>query len=118
MLFIVLLKTSKFSLKIFSSLSTEELQGLEDSLLAEGCRESLVTWQGFVIDGHNRYAICRKHDITFHTLEKSELENELDVKLWMIKNQFSRRNLSVATRLDLAFQFKSKNGRDKLWDGL
>jgi hypothetical protein len=59
-----------------------------------------------VIDGHNRYAICKKHGLPFETKEAQGLETELDVKLWMIKNQFGRRNLSIATRLDLAFQFK------------
>ncbi len=59
-----------------------------------------------MIDGHNRYAICRKHNLPFETKEAQGLETELDVKLWMIKNQFGRRNLSIATRLDLAFQFK------------
>lgn len=33
-------------------------------------------------------------------------ETELDVKLWMINNQFSRRNLSTETRLALAYRFK------------
>ena len=66
----------------------------------------LIIWNNTIIDGHHRYVICRKHGISFNVLEKPELETELDVKLWMINNQFGRRNLSVATRLDLAFRFK------------
>jgi len=30
-------------------------------------RDALVTWQGIVLDGHNRLAICRKHGLTYNT---------------------------------------------------
>jgi len=38
--------------------------------------------------------------------QKSAIKNELAVKLWMINNQFSRRNLPTETRLALAYKFK------------
>jgi N6-adenosine-specific RNA methylase IME4 len=87
-------------------LSSEELSLLEVSLKYEGCRDPLVVWNNTIIDGHHRYAICIKHGISFNTLEREELETELDVKLWMINNQFSRRNLPTETRLALAYRFK------------
>ena len=87
-------------------LSPEELSALEASLKHEGCRDPLVVWHNTIIDGHHRYAICTKHGISFNVIEKSELETELDVKLWMINNQFSRRNLPTETRLALAYRFK------------
>jgi hypothetical protein len=40
-------------------LTEAELTGLEESLLAEGCRDALVTWRGFLLDGHHRLEICR-----------------------------------------------------------
>lgn len=39
-------------------------------------------------------------------MARNDLETKLDVKLWMINNQFSRRNLSTETRLALAYRFK------------
>ena len=87
-------------------LSLEELNSLEASLKHEGCRDPLVVWNNTIIDGHHRYAICTKYDISFNVIEKPELETELDVKLWMINNQFSRRNLPTETRLALAYKFK------------
>lgn len=92
--------------KLIPPLSSEELHNLEQSLLKEGCLHALVVWNNTIIDGHHRYAICTKHDISFEVVEKSELESELDVKLWMINNQFSRRNLPTETRLALAYRFK------------
>lgn len=38
--------------------------------------------------------------------QKSAIKNELHVKLWMINNQFSRRNLPTETRLALAYRYK------------
>lgn len=92
--------------KLIPPLSSEELVALEESVRKEGCRDPLVVWNGTIIDGHHRYAICHKHNISFNTIDRSELETELDVKLWMINNQFSRRNLPTETRLALAYRFK------------
>jgi len=88
-------------------LSLEEQESLEEIIIAEGCRDSLIIWGNTIIDGHHRYAICHKNYIPFTTVnKKQELESELDVKLWMINNQFSRRNLPTETRLALAYQLK------------
>lgn len=74
-------------------LSNEEFKQLERNILEEGIREPLITWNGILIDGHNRYRIAQEHDINYETLEK-EFENIFLVKVWMIYNQFGRRNLS------------------------
>lgn len=92
--------------RLIPPLSSEELEKLEQSLVNEGCLNPLIVWNNTIIDGHHRYAICIKHNISFNIIEKPELETELDVKLWMINNQFSRRNLPTETRLALAYRFK------------
>jgi DNA modification methylase len=86
-------------------LTPEEYAGLEQSIIAEGCRDALVTWQGTLIDGHNRYEICNKHNIPFSTSEKT-FESRDKVKEWVILNQFGRRNLSVYDRSVLALKLK------------
>ena len=50
-------------------LNEEELKLLEESLVADGCESPLIVWNGVIVDGHNRYAICRKHEIPFHSGE-------------------------------------------------
>ncbi len=92
--------------KLIPPLSSDELDRLEQSLLNDGCLNPIIVWNNTIIDGHHRYAICIKHNIRFNIVEKPELETELDVKLWMINNQFSRRNLPTETRLALAYRFK------------
>lgn len=91
---------------LIPSLTTEEYEGLEASIIQGGCRDRIVTWKGYIIDGHNRYKICKKYNIAFEVLEKDNFETEADVKLWMIENQFNRRNLPIETRMKLAYRFK------------
>ena len=86
-------------------LADDEYKGLEASIIAEGCRDSIVTWQGIVIDGHNRFEICTKHGIQYNTISK-DFESRDDVVMWIIRNQFGRRNLSGYERSKLALRLE------------
>lgn len=86
-------------------LTADEYTGLEQSILAEGCRDVLITWCGTLIDGHNRYEICQKHNIPFKTQEK-EFPDRDNAVLWIIDNQLGRRNLPVYERGVLALKKK------------
>jgi N6-adenosine-specific RNA methylase IME4/DNA-binding XRE family transcriptional regulator len=86
-------------------LTPEEYAGLEQSILTEGCRDALITWNDTLIDGHNRYEICTKHNILFKMSEKV-FESREKVKEWIILNQFGRRNLSAYDRSILALRLK------------
>jgi hypothetical protein len=46
-------------------LSAEEKAQLEENIVAEGCRDALITWQGILLDGHNRFEICERLNIPF-----------------------------------------------------
>ena len=82
-------------------LTDEEYDGLRDSLLNEGCRDALVVWDGVLVDGHNRYEICEKHNIPFRVHEM-QFANRDEAMLWMIDNQSLRRNLEAPDRILLA----------------
>lgn len=86
-------------------LTDEEYNGLEESILNDGCRDALVLWGNILIDGHNRYEICKKHNIPFKT-ERKELADRDDAKIWIIKNQFGRRNLPAYEHARLALVMK------------
>ncbi|MBR3272904.1 MAG: hypothetical protein IKF98_03205 [Clostridia bacterium] len=86
-------------------LSPEEYSELEASLLAEGCRDALVVWGDTLIDGHNRYKLCKVHGIPFQIVQR-EFENRQAVIEWIIRNQFGRRNLSAYERSRLALKLK------------
>lgn len=73
-------------------LSDEERQQLEANLVADGCREPLVVWQGTIVDGHNRFEICTRRNVAFQVVEK-QFENRQQVEDWIDANQLGRRNL-------------------------
>lgn len=75
----------------------EERSGLEAMIVAEGCRDALVTWNGSIIDGHNRYEICQARGLPFR-VENKEFESRDDVIEWIYQNQLSRRNLTNEKR--------------------
>lgn len=77
-------------------LDAHEILFLEESVAAEGCRESLVVWEeeSTLIDGHNRHEICNRLGVPFTTRNIS-LPNREAVLDWMDKNQAGRRNMTT-----------------------
>jgi len=88
-------------------LTASEYAALESSILTEGCRDALVLWGEVLIDGHNRYAICRKHNIDFKTVQNDSFATTEDVMLWMIDNHLARRSVSDFQRGMLALRKKA-----------
>ena len=78
-------------------LSDEEKKMLEDSILRDGCDTPLIVWNGTIVDGHNRYDICRKHDIPFG-IEEKDFEDRDAAMFWMLEHQLARRNLNSYQR--------------------
>lgn len=71
-----------------------EYRALEANIIAYGCNNPIITCNGEIIDGHNRYKICHEHNIPFEYTEM-EFEDEEAVKVWMAENQLGRRNLNT-----------------------
>lgn len=78
-------------------LNKAEYTELEKSLIKEGCREPLITWNGYLIDGHNRYEICTRLNIKYKVSNMS-FESEEDAISWICSNQLGRRSISEETR--------------------
>lgn len=91
--------------KLIPPLTNEEFKQLEQNCLSEGIREAILTWNGFIIDGHNRYEIANKWNLDFETKSK-HFKDENEVKEWMILNQFGRRNINGYVRSKLALQLE------------
>lgn len=89
----------------------DEFELLEESIIRDGCRDPLVTWNGILIDGHHRYQICKKHNISFTTVETT-LETREEVKNWIINNQLGRRNVTPEQRNYLIGKMYRETKRD------
>lgn len=86
-------------------LRESEYTQLEQNILSEGIREPIITWNGIIIDGHNRYSVAKKHGLNFEVKEM-QFDSKDAVIGWMIYNQFGRRNLSAYDRSLLALRLK------------
>ena len=78
-------------------LRRKEYLQLEENILDEGCRDPIIIWNDYIIDGHNRYSICTKYSIPFNTISKDFASRE-EVIVWICKNQLGRRNITEETR--------------------
>jgi hypothetical protein len=75
--------------------SKGELLALEQSILAEGCRDPLLVWKGhdIVLDGHTRRELCLKHKQQVKVRE-IELPDEKAAVEYILQIQRQRRNLT------------------------
>lgn len=64
-----------------------------------------TVWNGIIVDGHNRYAICHKHGIAF-AIETREFEDRDAAVFWMLEHQLARRNLNSYQRSELALKLE------------
>lgn len=75
----------------------DERKALEESILADGCRDALIVDEtNTIIDGHNRYEICTKHNIPFNVVVR-HFDSRDDIIVFICRNQIGRRNLSPDT---------------------
>ena len=102
--------------QLIPPLTTEEFKQLEDNCLSEGIREKILTWDGFIIDGHNRFEIATRWNLEYET-ESKYFKDEDDVVLWMIDNQNGRRNLNDGWKYKLQQKKKAillKQGKKEM----
>ena len=75
-------------------LNFEEEQQLEQNILHEGrLLNPIIIWNGFILDGHTRYRILRKHPFIAYQIQEIELDNRYAALSWICQNQLGRRNL-------------------------
>ena len=74
-------------------LPDEDYALLEQSIIADGVRESIKLWQNQIVDGHNRFSVCQKHDLPFPSTDLHFADENAALD-WIILNQLGRRNLT------------------------
>ena len=86
-------------------LSEAEQTGLEADILRRGILSPLVVWNGILVDGHHRYAICRKYSLPY-SIRTLEFDSLGAAKLWAWRHQENRRNLTPYQRAEISLTFK------------
>lgn len=99
------LKIDKEFKSLIPELTDQEYGQLETSIKSEGCRDALVVWNDTILDGHNRYKICKQHAIDFKVVEKA-FDSRRAAKVWIIENQIGRRNLTMWQKGQVAAEYE------------
>jgi hypothetical protein len=90
------LKIDKEFQSLCPPLTPEELSLLDTSINENGCKEAIEVWANHddtIIDGHNRYRICKSCKIDFKT-KALKFETRGEVINYIIAKQLGRRNLT------------------------
>lgn len=100
--------------RLLPPLSKDDYETLEQSLIKNGFNEQfgkIKVWypnwrdernNGYIVDGHNRYKICNKHNIGLsqQCFEIMLFDSREEVIKWMYENQLARRNLSAMDKYE------------------
>jgi len=87
-------------------MSKDEFNLLKESIFKTGVREPILIWRNTIIDGHNRYKICKEIGIYFETKQLG-FADEDEAVVWIIKNQLGRRNLTDFDKSKLNLKLKN-----------
>jgi len=91
-------------------LTDTEYEALEKSIVEHGCREPLTVWSHennvLLLGGYNRFAICMQHQIDFEIVQTKDVTTRLQAKIWILKDQINKRNLSDFNKARLVLLLK------------
>lgn len=94
----ILLKIDNEFKNLLPPLTSDEYSQLEKEIIEEGgIHDPILVWNGYIVDGHNRYEICNKNGIEITKVEtmKSLIGKEKSAVMdWIINHQTGRRNLT------------------------
>ena len=91
---------------LIPKLSTDEYKSLENSLIIEGIRDPIYVWNGVIVDGHNRYGLAKKNNLHF-SIKQMSFDSSESVKIWILTNQLSRRNVTPFVRAELEMELET-----------
>lgn len=90
-------------------LTDDEYKQLEKNIVENGFDRNfpIMEWHGYVVDGHNRYKICKDNNITDYVIGTLAYETKEEVMEWMLDIQLGRRNLSPIQRIAIAEKYRN-----------
>ena len=102
------IKVEKKFKDLLPKLTEQEGKALEESIVSNGLIVPLILWKekGILVDGHNRFEICKKHDKKI-ILREMSFDCEEDVKLYILETQAARRNITGFKRIEAELKLKN-----------
>lgn len=97
--------------QILPPLKDYEFKLLEENILCDGIRNPLTVWNGIIVDGHARYQIAKRHNLPFKIREVT-FNDRNDAIIWIVDNQFGRRDLVEYERLTMVLKLEKSYTED------
>ena len=69
-------------------LPKEEQEKLEERLIRQGCMEPIITWHGYILDGHKRYRTCNYEEIEFE-VQETDFDTKEEAITWICRERLS-----------------------------
>ncbi len=86
------LKTHRVISDLIQPVSSQEYEALELNLIEYGCKNPIVVWNNYILDGHKRYAICAEYNIPF-TILIAPLTLLSEAVSFVCENQLKRKDI-------------------------
>ena len=90
---------------LLPKLEVEKYNLLRTDIIKNGCINPIIVWNGLIVDGHNRYRICKENNIEFKTKEMN-FANKQEAMIWAWTTQKARRNVDDGTLFKIAEKFR------------
>lgn len=87
-------------------LSKEEYNELEKNICKNGILSPILIWDRTIVDGHNRYKICKAHRIENIPTKEMDFSSKSEAIEWILRNQLGRRNLTDFQRNKVALKYE------------
>lgn len=103
---------------LLPKLDEEKEKLLEEDILKNGCISPIVLWNGYIVDGHHRYKICKRNNLEFK-IKEMQFENKQEAMIWAWTTQKARRNIDDGTLFKIAkylshiMKRRQKNNKEK-----
>ena len=95
-------------------LTADEYEQLKENILEAGeVYEPIVTWNGVIVDGHNRWKIIKENPGLIWKTKEIDFPDKWAAFDWMYKNQLGRRNLTEQQRaymIGKMYEARKKSG--------
>jgi hypothetical protein len=90
---------------MFSPVTEERYLELKEAIRRDGVLHDLIvsTKENILLDGHTRHRICEELNIK-PPVRRLSFASWNDAKMWVLQNQFIRRNMNVFQRIEAAMK--------------
>lgn len=97
---------------LLPELTAEQYTDLEKDIVKHGVLSPIITWNGTIIDGHNRYSICCSHHIEKYPTTEMKFASKADAMQWIISHQLARRNLKKSDLVKAYERYEAERAKE------